>query len=53
MSLIIISTIIAGFSNLIIGTNTKDNYTLLNKAYNNFIENKKVSTKDIVFNEHK
>jgi len=52
-SLIIISVIILGFSNIIISNNKKDNYEKLNIAYDNFLDNKAISTKDIIFNEHK
>jgi len=51
MSLIIISVIIAGFSNLIINTNNL-NYQKLTKAYNNYLNNKKISTENIKFMEH-
>jgi len=52
-SLIIISIIISGFSNIVIANNKQDNYKKLNISYNNFLDNKVTSTKDIIFNEHK
>jgi len=52
-SLIIISIIISGFSNIIISNNKQDNYEKLNIAYDNLLGNKTTSTKNIIFNEHK
>jgi len=52
-SLIIISIVVAGFSNILISSNNKNTYNELNMAYNNFINNQPISSKDIIFIEKK
>ena len=52
-SLVIISIMILGFSNIILNTNNKSKYEELNIAYDKYLQNKNISSSNIVFNEHK
>jgi len=51
-SLIIIAVIISGYSNLILNSNSSNNYDDLNTAYNNFLDGKKLSSNKLQFLEH-
>jgi len=50
--LIILSVIISGYSNILLNNTISENYNNLQIAYNNFLDNKQISTNNIKFIEH-